>query len=73
MFGGACEDVLGACASLPAPLVLFCFFFTAVAAFAGVTMGTAATVVANMASTRSRMADLFMHFSCWWGDRPPEV
>jgi hypothetical protein len=35
-----------------------------VAAFAGANRGSAADVIANMASVKSRMADLFMRFSC---------
>jgi hypothetical protein len=62
--GSGWDEDRGAWASRPVWFTLLCFFFAVVAAFAAVTMGAAAAVVANMASTKSRTADRFMHFSC---------
>ena len=57
---------MGVCICPPAGLIFLCFFLTvvlsSVAAFAGAIMGTVADAIANVASVRSRMADLFMHF-----------
>jgi len=63
---------VGARIWLPSELVFLCFFLTAVlfsdAAFAGAITGSAADVIANMASVKSRMTDLFMRFSRWRTD-----
>ena len=62
--------------AIPRLLWIFLFFFISLllsaAALAGVTMGTAASAVAYMASVKSPIANFLMRlFRCGWGNLVP--
>jgi hypothetical protein len=79
--GGACAlDLGGACTPeldrvMPELIEALCFLVLLVAAAAldGTIMGIAAVLTANRASVSSRIANLFMHFSCGLMEESPEV